>query len=70
MYVGSYVGGTTHGTVQDYDRHVPIVFMGPGVKPGTYDAESGPEDIAPTLGALLGLGYPEQDGRTLRELLQ
>ena len=70
VYVGSYVGGTTHGSVQDYDRHVPVVFMGGGVKPGTYDAESGPEDIAPTLGALLGLPYPDQDGRTLRELMR
>jgi predicted AlkP superfamily pyrophosphatase or phosphodiesterase len=69
VYVGSYVGGTGHGTVQEYDRHVPIVFMGPGVKPGTYDAESGPEDIAPTLGALLGIPYPEQDGRIQREIL-
>jgi predicted AlkP superfamily pyrophosphatase or phosphodiesterase len=68
VYVGSYVGGTSHGTVQDYDRHVPVVFMGTGVKPGTYDAESGPEDIAPTLGVLLGLDYPEQDGRILTEI--
>jgi predicted AlkP superfamily pyrophosphatase or phosphodiesterase len=70
VYVGSYVGGTSHGTVHDYDRHVPVVFMGPGVKPGTYETESGPEDIAPTLGVLLGLDYPEQDGRILREMLQ
>jgi predicted AlkP superfamily pyrophosphatase or phosphodiesterase len=69
VYVSSYVGGTSHGTVHDYDRHVPVVFMGPGVKPGRYAGESGPEDIAPTLGALLGLDYPEQDGRTLREIL-
>jgi predicted AlkP superfamily pyrophosphatase or phosphodiesterase len=70
VYIGSYVGGTSHGTVHDYDRHVPVVFMGPGVKPGHYEGESGPEDIAPTLGALLGLDYPEQDGRTLREMLR
>jgi hypothetical protein len=69
VYVGSYVGGTSHGTVQDYDRHVPVVFMGPGVKVGTHAAESGPEDIAPTLGALLGLDYPSQDGRRLSEIL-
>jgi predicted AlkP superfamily pyrophosphatase or phosphodiesterase len=68
VYVGSYVGGTSHGTVQDYDRHVPVVFMGPGVKAGTYAGESGPEDIAPTLGALLGLEYPSRDGRPLAEL--
>lgn len=68
VYVSSYVGGTSHGTVQDYDRHVPVVFMGTGVKAGTYAVEAGPEDIAPTLGALLGLDYPEQDGRTLIEI--
>jgi predicted AlkP superfamily pyrophosphatase or phosphodiesterase len=68
VYIGSYVGGTSHGTVQDYDRHVPVIFMGTGVKPGQHDAESGPEDIAPTLGALVGLDYPEQDGRTLMEI--
>jgi predicted AlkP superfamily pyrophosphatase or phosphodiesterase len=70
VYVGSYVGGTGHGTVQDYDRHVPVVFMGAGVKPGFYDLEAGPEDIAPTLGALIGVDYPEQDGRTVREIMR
>jgi hypothetical protein len=69
VYVGSYVGGTSHGSVHDYDRHVPVVFMGAGIKAGSHDRESGPEDVAPTLGALLGLDYPEQDGRILREML-
>jgi predicted AlkP superfamily pyrophosphatase or phosphodiesterase len=69
VYVGSYVGGTSHGTVQDYDRHVPVVFLGANVKPGNYDVESGPEDIASTLGALIGLDYPSADGRALQEVL-
>jgi arylsulfatase A-like enzyme len=62
--------GTEHGTPSDYDRHVPIAFMGAGVKAGRYEQPCGPEDIAPTLGALLGLDYPQQDAeRLLTELV-
>jgi len=57
VYVDDYVGGTGHGTVHDYDRHVPLAFMGARIKPGRYEAASGPEDIAPTLAKLLGLDY-------------
>jgi predicted AlkP superfamily pyrophosphatase or phosphodiesterase len=64
VYLGGYVGGTGHGTPHEYDRHVPIVFMGPGVRPGPRDADSGPEDIAWALGRLLGLDYPQQDSVT------
>jgi len=64
-------GGTSHGTPHEYDRHVPIVFLGPGVRPGTYAAPCGPEDIAPTLAALLHLDYPLQDAdRVLAEALR
>jgi hypothetical protein len=70
MYLSSLPGGTGHGTAHDYDRHIPIVFMGEGIKPGTYEAECGPEDIAPTLANLLGLDYPrEYDSRLLTEML-
>jgi len=63
-YLGGYTGRTGHGTPHDYDRHIPIVFMGPGVRPGPRDAETGPEDIAWALGRLLGLEYPQQDSVT------
>ena len=70
VYLSGAVGGTGHGTAYDYDRHVPIVFMGSGVKPGFYDEPCGPEDIAPTLGLMLDLEFPhEQDSRFLREML-
>jgi len=70
VYVNNAVGGTGHGTPYDYDRHVPIVFMGGGVKPGTYKEPCGPEDIAPTLALMLGLELPkEQDARILNEML-
>jgi len=64
VYLGGYVGGTGHGTPYDYDRHVPIVFVGPGITPGPRDVETGPEDIAWTLGRLLDLPYPQQDSVT------
>jgi hypothetical protein len=71
VYLSGLVGGTGHGTAYDYDRHVPIVFMGSGVKPGTYNTPCGPEDIAPTLASMLGLELPkEQDARLLTEMLQ
>jgi predicted AlkP superfamily pyrophosphatase or phosphodiesterase len=70
LYLSSLVGGTGHGTAYDYDRHVPVVFMGAGVKPGTYKEACGPEDIAPTLALMLKLEFPrEQDSRLLTEML-
>jgi hypothetical protein len=38
--------------------------MGPGITPGWRDVLTGPEDIAWTLGRLLGLPYPQQDSVT------
>ena len=72
IYLSSeFSGGTGHGTPYDYDRHIPIVLMGPGVRPGTFPAASGPEDIAPTLARILGLEYPrEPDARILTEALR
>jgi predicted AlkP superfamily pyrophosphatase or phosphodiesterase len=70
VYLNAAVGGTGHGSAYEYDRHVPIVFMGNGVKAGLYKELCGPEDIAPTLGLMLDLEFPrEQDSRLLREML-
>jgi hypothetical protein len=70
IYMNSAAGGTSHGSVYDYDRHIPIVFLGQMIKPGRYAEESGPEDIAPTLARLLGLEFRrEYDSRLLLEML-
>ncbi len=70
IYMDNYIGGTGHGTAHDYDRHVPIVFAGSGIKAGMYDQPCGPEDIAPTLATLLKLSFPkEDDARILSEAL-
>jgi predicted AlkP superfamily pyrophosphatase or phosphodiesterase len=71
VYMGVRPGGTGHGTPHEYDRHVPVVFLARGVRPGTYPAACGPEDVAPTLAALLGLEYPLQDAeRVLTEMMR
>lgn len=63
--------GTTHGTPYDYDRHVPIVFCGPGVKPGSYTKPTSTVDIAPTLVRLLGIKSDVKfSGRILHEILR
>jgi predicted AlkP superfamily pyrophosphatase or phosphodiesterase len=70
VYVSSRPGGTGHGTVHGYDRHVPVAFLGSGIKAGRYDAECGPNDIAPTLAVLLGVEYRVEEGqRVLSEAL-
>jgi arylsulfatase A-like enzyme len=70
-YMSDRPGGTGHGTPYEHDRHVPVVFLGSTVKPGTYAAACGPEDIAPTLAALLHLDYPLQDAdRVLTEMMR
>jgi predicted AlkP superfamily pyrophosphatase or phosphodiesterase len=71
VYIEDYLGGTGHGTLHDYDRHVPIVFMGPGIFAGNYPDQCGPEDIVPTLGWLLGISVQaEKDSRVLTEILE
>ena len=70
-YIGPYLGGTDHGTAYDDDRHIPIVFMGPGINAAVYSDPCGPEDIAPTLARLLELELAhESDSRILSELIQ
>ncbi|MCS7080787.1 MAG: alkaline phosphatase family protein [Chloracidobacterium sp.] len=60
----------THGTPYPYDTHVPVILMGPGVRPGVYYTEVSPSDIAPTLAALLGVTVPNGAvGRTISEIL-
>ena len=60
--------GTGHGSAHLYDRAVPVILAGAGIRRGESSAESGPEDIVPTLARLLGLEVPpEPDARVLDE---
>jgi predicted AlkP superfamily pyrophosphatase or phosphodiesterase len=58
--------GTSHGTPYDYDRHVPLIFYGAGIKAGLDTQRAASVDVAPTLSELLGTAPPADiDGRSL-----
>ena len=60
-----------HGQPSDDDTHVPLILMGPGVRPGVYGAKAAVVDLGPTIAALLGVTPTEPvDGRVLREALR
>jgi predicted AlkP superfamily pyrophosphatase or phosphodiesterase len=62
--------GATHGTPFGYDTHVPVIFMGPGIRPGRYDMSIAVNDIAPTLATMLDVETPSGSiGRVLTEML-
>jgi len=62
--------GTTHGTPFDYDTHVPVLFLGPRVRAGRYNANVMVNDIAPTLATMLDVETPSGSiGRVLDEML-
>ncbi len=59
----------THVTGYNYDRSVPLIIVGGGVKAGVYAKEVEVIDLAPTLSFILGLVAPSgSDGRVLHEI--
>ncbi len=52
------VTGTTHGTWNPYDTHIPLVFMGWGIKQGKTNRLISMADVASTLSALLHIQEP------------
>jgi hypothetical protein len=69
-YWMSSKAGTTHGTPYSYDTHIPLMFMGPGIRPGVYHDTVVLNDLAPTLTTMLGVETPSgSSGRALSEIL-
>lgn len=63
--------GTTHGTWTPYDSHIPLVFMGWGVKHGTTNKVVNITDIAPTISSLLHVMEPNGSiGQPIVDVLQ
>lgn len=50
--------GTTHGNWNPYDAHIPLVFMGWGIRPGASNKTHYMTDISATLAALLHIQMP------------
>ena len=53
--------GTSHGSLYDYDRHVPVLFYGPGFPAGISSRPVGSQDIVPTLLGALGIDSEDLD---------
>lgn len=50
--------GTSHGTYSTPDTHIPLVFMGWGIKHGSTNREINMTDIAPTVASFLHIQMP------------
>jgi predicted AlkP superfamily pyrophosphatase or phosphodiesterase len=61
--------GTGHGVPYNYDQHVPVLFMGFGIRHGEYLDAVTPADIAPTLASLCGITLASRDGHVLGQAL-
>ena len=61
----------THGSPNEEDAHVPILFYGPMIKPGHYDGRALVADMAPTLARIAGVQPSERlDGHVLTQILR
>ncbi len=60
-FVDSRNFGSNHGTPYEYDNHVPLLWYGQAISPGTQEPRRvAVQDIAPTLAALLQVPRPPQ----------
>ena len=62
--------GTTHGTLYDYDKRVPVILYGAGIRPGVREEAATPADLAVTVASMVGVKLPSPDGRVLTEALK
>ena len=62
---------TTHGSPYYYDRHVPVVFLGAGIRAGVSSTRVATVDVAPTLARVAGIAFPDDlDGRPIPEVVR
>lgn len=63
--------GTSHGVWSPYDAHIPLIWMGWGIKKGKTHQQVSIIDIAPTLAALLHIQTPNGSiGKPIEEALK
>ena len=62
--------GTNHGAPFAYDSHIPLIFMGPGIKAGRYVRRVALNDLAPSLATMLNVETPSGSvGQPLYEMM-
>jgi predicted AlkP superfamily pyrophosphatase or phosphodiesterase len=63
--------GTTHGSWNPYDSHIPLLWMGWGINHGVSNRSVNMTDIAPTIAALLHMQEPNGCiGNPIEEVLK
>ena len=63
--------GTTHGTWNNYDAHIPLLWMGWGIKQGSTSRRINMSDISATLASLLHIQMPSGCiGEPIEEVLK
>ncbi|HRH66514.1 MAG TPA: alkaline phosphatase family protein [Bacteroidia bacterium] len=63
--------GTSHGTYYHYDTHVPLIFYGNEIDPGSTARDLNISDIAPTICTLLNIESPSGcTGQPILEVLK
>ncbi len=61
--------GTTHGTWNPYDTHIPMLWYGTGIKKGSSHRTVHMTDIAPTIADLLNIPVPNGNiGKPMTEI--
>ncbi len=70
-YIVANANHTSHMSGYTYDRTVPIIFSGFGIKSGLYPERVEVIDIAPTLASLLGILPPAlSEGKVLKSVFK
>jgi predicted AlkP superfamily pyrophosphatase or phosphodiesterase len=68
-YFDGTITGTTHGSWNPYDAHIPLVWFGWNIKHGTTNRETYMTDIAPTIAAMLKIQMPSGSvGKVIEEV--
>ncbi|MBC7826668.1 MAG: alkaline phosphatase family protein [Chitinophagaceae bacterium] len=63
--------GTTHGSWNPYDAHIPLLWYGWNILPGKTHRETYMTDIAPTLAAILKIQAPSGSvGKVIEEVVR
>ncbi|MGA1250293.1 MAG: alkaline phosphatase family protein [Candidatus Kapaibacteriota bacterium] len=54
-----------HGTAYDYDRYVPLMFLGGSIQAAQIIGKTDPADIMPTLASILNINVKDRHGKKL-----
>jgi predicted AlkP superfamily pyrophosphatase or phosphodiesterase len=72
QYIEGFEGsGTTHGSWNPYDSHIPLIWFGSNVKPGKTSSPVNMTDIAPTISSYLHIQAPSGNiGSPIKEIVE